>query len=45
MYPVTVGGRIVAAITMLCGLILFGILLNIVNKTMMLLFFGENASE
>ena len=41
MYPVTVGGRLIASFTMLCGLILFAILLNVINKTMMVLFFGE----
>ena len=38
MYPVTVIGRIVAAITMFMGLVLFGILLNVIGKTMMILF-------
>lgn len=45
MYPVTVGGRIVACFTMLCGLILFAILLNIINKTMMVLFFGDKLPD
>ncbi len=45
MYPVTVGGRMVACFTMLCGLILFAILLNIINKTMMVLFFGEKLPD
>lgn len=45
LYPVTVGGRIVAGFTMLCGLILFAILLNIINKTMMVLFFGEKLPD
>jgi voltage-gated potassium channel len=45
MYPVTVGGRLVACFTMLCGLILFAILLNIINKTMMVLFFGEKLPD
>lgn len=45
MYPVTVGGRIIAAITMLFGLILFAILLNLINKTMMILFFGDKLPE
>ena len=45
MYPVTVGGRLVASFTMLCGLVLFGILLNIINKTMMVLFFGDKLSD
>jgi len=41
MYPVTVGGRIVAGITMFLGLVLFGMLMNIVGKTLMVLLFGE----
>jgi len=41
MYPVTTGGRIVAGFTMFLGLILFGILLNVVGKTMMVVLFGE----
>ena len=45
MYPVTVGGRLIASFTMLCGLILFAILLNIINKTMMVLFFGEKLPD
>ncbi len=45
MYPVTVGGRLIACFTMLCGLILFAILLNIINKTMMVLFFGEKLPD
>ena len=45
MYPVTAGGRIVASITMLFGLILFGILLNLIGKTMMILFFGEKLPD
>ena len=45
MYPVTAGGRIVASITMFFGLILFAILLNLINKTMMILFFGDKLPE
>ncbi|MBI2718612.1 MAG: ion transporter [Rhizobiales bacterium] len=45
MYPVTVGGRLVASFTMLFGLVLFGILLNIISKTMMILFFGEKLPD
>ena len=41
-YPVTVGGRIIAAFTMLMGLVLFGILMNIVGKTLMVMLFGES---
>jgi len=42
LYPVTVGGRIVAGITMFLGLVLFGMLMNIVGKTLMVLLFGES---
>ncbi len=41
MYPVTVKGRIVAGITMFLGLALFGMLLNLIGKTLMVVFFGE----
>ncbi len=40
-YPSTVGGRIIAGITMLLGLVLFGILMNIVGRTLMVMLFGE----
>ena len=42
LYPVTIGGRIIAGITMLLGLVLFGILMNIVGRTLMVLLFGEH---
>ena len=45
MFPVTVGGRLVAAVTMLLGLVLFGILLNVIGNTLMLVLFGEKAKE
>jgi hypothetical protein len=45
MFPLTVWGRIIAGITMLFGLILFGILLNIVGKTIMVMLFGEALTE
>jgi len=45
MFPVTVGGRLIACGTMLLGLVLFGILLNIVGKTIMVLLFGEHLTE
>ena len=35
MFPLTAGGRIIACFTMLFGLVLFGILLNIVGKTIL----------
>jgi voltage-gated potassium channel len=41
MYPVTLGGRLIAVFTMFSGLILFGLLMDIVRNTMMALFFGE----
>ena len=45
MFPLTFGGRVIAGITMLMGLVLFGILLNIVGKTIMVLLFGESLTE
>ncbi len=45
MYPVSFGGRLVAGITMLLGLVLFGILMNIVGKTLMVLLFGEQMED
>ena len=45
MFPLSLGGRIVAICTMLLGLVLFGILLNIVGKTIMVLLFGEQITE
>jgi voltage-gated potassium channel Kch len=45
MFPLTFGGRVIAAITMLLGLVLFGILLNIVGKTIMVLLFGETLND
>jgi voltage-gated potassium channel Kch len=43
LYPVTVLGRIIAGCTMLLGLVLFGILMNIVGKTLMAVLFGETS--
>jgi voltage-gated potassium channel len=45
MFPVTFGGRVIASFTMFFGLILFGILMNIVGKTLMVLLFGESMQE
>jgi voltage-gated potassium channel len=45
MFPVTFWGRIIAAITMLLGLVLFGVLMNIVGKTLMVLLFGESVDD
>ena len=45
LYPVTVGGRIVAGVTMFLGLVLFGILLNVIGKTLMVVLFGEKLHE
>ena len=45
MFPVTVLGRIIAAITMMCGLTLFAILFNLINKTMMVLLFAEKHTD
>jgi len=41
LYPSTFGGRVIAGITMLLGLVLFGILMNIVGRTLMVVLFGE----
>ncbi|MEI6714340.1 MAG: potassium channel family protein [Verrucomicrobiota bacterium] len=40
MYPVTLLGRLVAAVTMMCGLALFGMLMNIIGNAMMKALFG-----
>jgi len=45
MFPLTFGGRVIASMTMLMGLVLFGILLNIVGKTIMVLLFGESLTD
>ena len=45
MYPIGFGGRMIAGVTMLLGLILFGILMNIVGKTLMVLLFGEQIDD
>ncbi|MFN0005315.1 MAG: ion transporter [Burkholderiaceae bacterium] len=39
MFPVTLGGRVIACITYFLGLILFGVLINIVGKSIMTNFF------
>jgi len=45
LYPVTVGGRFIAGVTMLMGLVLFGVLMNIVGKTLMVMLFGESVEH
>ena len=45
MFPVTFWGRVIAGSTMLLGLVLFGVLMNIVGKTLMVLLFGESMDE
>jgi hypothetical protein len=45
MYPLSFGGRCIAGVTMLMGLVLFGILMNIVGKTLMVLLFGEQIDD
>jgi voltage-gated potassium channel len=45
MYPSSFGGRCIAGVTMLLGLVLFGILMNIVGKTLMVLLFGEQLDD
>ena len=41
MYPVTLIGRIVAGAAMLCGVALFGLLMNVIGKYMMTSLFGS----
>ena len=45
LYPVTVGGRVIAGFTMLLGLVLFGILMNIIGRTLMVVLFGETLDD
>ncbi len=45
MYPVTFWGRVIAGGTMFCGLVLFGLLMNIVGKTLMVALFGETQDD
>lgn len=40
MYPASPLGRFVAALTMLCGVALFGLLMNVIGKSMMSSLFG-----
>jgi voltage-gated potassium channel len=40
MAPVTIAGRVVAGLTMLTGLALFGLLMNVVGKAMLASLFG-----
>lgn len=42
MYPMTPLGRVVAGIAMLCGVALFGLLMNIIGKSMMSALFGAS---
>jgi voltage-gated potassium channel len=41
MYPVTAIGRIIAGAAMLCGVALFGLLMNVIGKYMMTSLFGS----
>lgn len=45
MYPVNFGWRVVAGVTMLLGLALSGILMNIVENRLMALLFLEQINE
>lgn len=45
IYPATLAGRLVAVVTMFCGLVLFGMLMNIVGKTMMVALFGTESVD
>lgn len=42
MYPVTLIGRIIAVFTMISGLALFGLLMNVIGKSMMSSLFGSS---
>jgi hypothetical protein len=41
MFPVTIAGRAIAGVTMLCGLALFGILTSVIGRALMASLFGE----
>jgi len=45
MYPTSVGGRLVAVVTMFAGLVLFGLLMDIVRTAMMAILFGEGDAK
>ncbi len=45
MFPITLWGRVVAAATMLFGLALFGLLMNVIGKSMMSSLFGATDLE
>lgn len=45
IYPVTLAGRLVAVVTTFCGLVLFGLLMDIVGKTMMVALFGNGSVD
>ncbi|MBU0727427.1 ion transporter, partial [Patescibacteria group bacterium] len=46
MYPTSILGRLIAAVTMFCGLALFGLLMNVIGKYMMTSLFGaEDLNE
>lgn len=45
MFPITFWGRVIGGATMLMGLVLFGILMNIVGKTIMVVLFGEHLDD
>jgi hypothetical protein len=45
IYPVTLAGRLIAVVTMFCGLVFFGMLMNIVGKTMMVALFGTESVD
>jgi hypothetical protein len=45
MYPSTIAGRVIAAVTMLTGLALFAMLMNVIGKTMLSSLFGASDLE
>lgn len=42
MYPITLYGRLIASATMISGLALFGLLMNVIGKSMMSSLFGSS---
>ncbi|MFC1733467.1 ion transporter [candidate division KSB1 bacterium] len=45
MYPATILGKMVAVFTMFAGLALFGLLMNVIGKSMMSSLFGSTVGE
>jgi hypothetical protein len=45
MFPQTLAGRVIAGITMLCGLALFGILTSVIGRALMASLFGSTDDD